>query len=450
MKIAHSEGFRKGKLFASLLVFISIILAPNGLWSQGENLYKAKCSSCHQIEKNGTGPMLKGARQRWADAGEGDLIYEWVKNNAALRGSGKSKRAKQVYDEYGGSQMQLFADLSNDQIDQILNYADSSSSKAAAPGAAGAADGKAKEDAAKEEGKGGVSKTWWIMGVIFLVVIFSVSGVRRQLKNASSESEPDTNATYWQEFKLWLWKYRAATGVTLLVLTVSVLVLGLQSLGSINVMEGYQPSQPISFPHSVHAGQNGIDCKYCHNSVEKSKSAGLPTVNVCMNCHKQINGKTPEQQAQISKIYAAAGWDPNIKPAGAYTGRTSPIVWNKVHVLPDHVYFNHSQHVVAGKIDCIQCHGDMKAMKETAKVQKVEDLSKIEGNIKLTKPTLTMGWCIECHGKKEVVIDDKSNAYYDELHKRLKRDMKHYKHLREDEKITVSELGGWECSKCHY
>jgi hypothetical protein len=215
-------------------------------------------------------------------------------------------------------------------------------------------------------------------------------------------------------------------------------------------MEDYQPSQPIAFPHSQHAGVNGIDCKYCHNSVEKSKSAGLPTVNVCMNCHKLINGKDAAQQEQIAKIYAAAGWDPNIKPAGAYTGKTKPIVWNKVHVLPDHVYFNHSQHVVAGKINCTQCHGEMKQMKETAKVWPVEELNKVEGNLPLTKPTLTMGWCIECHGKKEVTIGDGSNPYYDEIHQRLKKNKKLYQQYLNDGKITANELGGWECAKCHY
>ena len=94
-------------------------------------------------------------------------------------------------------------------------------------------------------------------------------------------------------------------------------------------MEEYQPSQPIEFPHATHAGINGIDCKYCHNSVTESKTAGLPTVNVCMNCHKQVTGEG-DQVAKIQKIYDAAGWDPGCRK---YTGKTKPIVWNKVHVF---------------------------------------------------------------------------------------------------------------------
>ena len=171
-----------------------------------------------------------------------------------------------------------------------------------------------------------------------------------------------------------------------------------------------------------------------------------------MNCHKQVNGNTPEQQEKIAKIYEAAGWDPS--GAGKYTGVTKEIVWNKVHVLPDHVYFNHSQHVVVGGVDCKQCHGDMTQQEEVAKVQLVSDLNKIEGNIPLTKPTLTMGWCIECHDEKAITegpIDGKGDGYYAEIHKRLlNNDRKLYNEYLKDGKVTVKELGGWECAKCHY
>jgi hypothetical protein len=172
-----------------------------------------------------------------------------------------------------------------------------------------------------------------------------------------------------------------------------------------------------------------------------------------MNCHKQVKGRTPEQQEQIKKIYAAAGFDPN--GPGKYTGKSKPIVWNKVHVLPDHVYFNHSQHVVVGGVDCIQCHGDMKKQKETQKVWPVEELNKLEDvKIKLTKPTMTMGWCIECHDKTEISsgsLASKTDGYYQEIHKRLlNNDRKLYGKYMKDGKVTVKELGGWECAKCHY
>ncbi|MNE44066.1 Class III cytochrome C family protein [compost metagenome] len=234
------------------------------------------------------------------------------------------------------------------------------------------------------------------------------------------------------------------------MITLSLIVSLFLSLYSIGVLEDYQPSQPIEFPHDIHAGKNGIDCKYCHNSAIDGKTAGIPTVNVCMNCHKQINGNDAEQQEKIAKIYEAAGWDP-VKQV--YTGKTKEIIWNKVHVLPDHVYFNHQQHVVAGQVDCKQCHGDMTKMNQTAKVQPVAELNKIEGNVQLTKATLTMGWCIECHAEKEISsgsLDTKGSNYYNEIHNRLLKDKKMYNKFLEDKKITVKELGGWECAKCHY
>ncbi|MCE2686711.1 MAG: cytochrome c family protein [Cryomorphaceae bacterium] len=293
------------------------------------------------------------------------------------------------------------------------------------------------------------SWVWLIMGIIFVVVIMAVGGVRRQLKLATSENEAEAEKmTYGEELRALAWKYRLQVGLVSLVVVISLFVGLFQSLYSINIMEGYQPSQPIVFPHAQHAGINGIDCKYCHNTVAKSKSASIPSVNVCMNCHKQIDGEGKEYAPQIKKIYAAAGWD---KEGMKYTGKTDPIVWNKVHVLPEHVYFNHSQHVVVGGIDCKQCHGDMTQMTETAKVQPVEELNKIEGNIKLTRKTLTMGWCIECHGKKDVAIGNGKNGYYDEIHRRLKQDPKLYaQYLNNDGKVTANELGGWECAKCHY
>ncbi len=125
-----------------------------------------------------------------------------------------------------------------------------------------------------------------------------------------------------------------------------------------------------------------------------------------MNCHKQIKGEG-EQVAKIQKIYDAAGWNAE---TSEYTGETKPIVWNKVHNLPDHVYFNHRQHVVVGKVDCAQCHGDMTKQTEVAMVQPVSELNKVEGNIQLTKPTLTMGWCIECHGEMPTWY---ASTYYD-------------------------------------
>jgi len=419
--------------------------------AQGEALFKAKCASCHQPHKDGTGPKLFEVRKKWADGGakEGS-IYQWVNNWQIAAAT--DPYAKNV-STWSKTAMNAFPELKVDEINSIMDWIDSQPDPATVVVGAAGPNGVVEPGMVEEES----SKAWiWILlAVISVIVISTIGGVRRQLKQATALSEGielNDALSYMGEFKVWAYNNKAVVGVSSLILFITLLVTGMQGLGNIGVVQGYQPSQPIEFPHSVHAGVNGIDCKYCHNSVNNSKSAGLPTVNVCMNCHKQINGNTPEQQAKIAKIYEAAGWDPS--GAGQYTGKTKEIIWNKVHALPDHVYFPHSQHVAVAGIDCKQCHGDMTQQKETAKIQLVEDLNKIEGNVKLTKPTLTMGWCIECHGEKEIStgsLDSKNSGYYNEIHKRLlNNDKKLYSGYLKDGKVTVKELGGWECAKCHY
>ena len=449
MKISNIQQLNRFKQLIFLVLTVAISTFSNEFFAQGEGLFKAKCAVCHQPHKNGTGPKLFEARKRWEADGEGALIIEWVKNNAKLRASGKSARANEIFNEYKGSVMTAFTDLKDEEVISILDWVDAQPDPASA--AAPPTGGPVTPGMVSEE-ESALSWIWIILGVMFVVIIMAVGGVRRQLNIATSDQlDVQEKLTYGEEFIAWAWKNRLYVGISTLVIVISLVVGVLQGLSRINVVENYQPSQPIAFPHSVHAGLNGIDCKYCHNSVEKSKSAGIPTVNVCMNCHKQISGEGKPYASEIKKIYAAAGWDPKNGPTGAYNNKTKPIVWNKVHVLPDHVYFNHSQHVVVGGVDCKQCHGDMTQMEEAVKVQPVSELNKIEGNIKLSKPTLTMGWCIECHGAKDVPLGNGKNAYYDEIHRRLKdNDKTLYRKYLKDGKVSVSELGGWECAKCHY
>ena len=242
-------------------------------------------------------------------------------------------------------------------------------------------------------------------------------------------------------------------------------VKGYQGLMGVGVYEGYLPEQPVKFIHSVHVCENEVDCKYCHHSAYESKHAGIPSTNVCMNCHKAVKKGSRYGEVEIGKIYAAIGFDPetgtyfdgegnngHYGPQDSFNGE--PIKWNKVHNLPDHVYFSHQQHVVVGGLQCQNCHGDVETWSagRIASVDHINTLvDKYPGLIELSKPTLTMGWCIECHNKAS--IDLASSAYYEEMHDRMKDDVRGNEELRrilEDEKITVKEMGGWECSKCHY
>lgn len=437
------RNFNKWCLGALTLLFLAGTFNAS---AQGEDLFKAKCATCHQVFKDGTGPKLYEVRAKWDEGGaaEGSII-QWVNNWEAAAAS----------DPYAASvvatkptNMNKFPDLTSEQIVSIFDWIDS---QVEDDGSGGAAVAEAGGTVNEEESSTGW--IWIVLGVVFIVIILAVGGVRRQLKSATAEvdgKEFDDSMSYSDEIKQWAWANRKFVAIGAVFTVLSLVVILFLGLYSINIMENYQPSQPIEFPHSIHAGINGIDCKYCHNSVDKSKTAGLPTVNVCMNCHKQITG-SGEQVAKIEKIYEAAGWDPvDMK----YTNETQEIVWNKVHVLPDHVYFNHSQHVTVGGVDCKQCHGDMTTMSETAKVMSVEELNKVEGNIPLTKKTLTMGWCIECHQEKEVSmgsLDTKGDGYYNEIHRRLlNNDKSLYGDYLKDGKVSVKELGGWECAKCHY
>jgi len=413
MKISSSQMFRKFNKWCLSAITLLFLAGAFQSQAQGGDLFKAKCATCHQVFKDGTGPMLYQGSVKW-----------------------------------GASNMTQFGDqLTDEQIISIMDWVDEQEEKSAV-----ATPGEEVEGEESEESS--LGWVWFIIGGMFIVIILSVGGVRRQLKNAEAEtsgSDFDTRMSYADEFKQWAWLNRKYVGLGGLVAVVSVIVVLFLGLYTIGVVEGYHPSQPIEFPHSIHAGDNKIDCRYCHNTVTESKTAGIPSVNVCMNCHKQITGEG-EQVAKIQKIYDAAGWD-----GKKYTNKTEPIVWNKVHVLPDHVYFNHQQHVVVGGVDCKQCHGDMAKRKETAMVMPIAELNAVEGNIPLTKPTLTMGWCIECHQEKEISLgpinskDQGKNGYYNEIHKRLMSgDKALYSEYLEDGMVSVKELGGWECAKCHY
>jgi hypothetical protein len=198
----------------------------------------------------------------------------------------------------------------------------------------------------------------------------------------------------------------------------------------IGVDQGYQPVQPIHFSHKIHAGDNGIDCKFCHSAARVSKTSGIPSLNVCMNCHKSIyeyNGETTPEYSkefydgEIKKLYAAAGWSDDDQ---AYTGDPQPVKWVRIHNLPDFAYFNHSQHVTVAGVECQTCHGPVETMEEVYQFA-----------------PLTMGWCIDCHKSTEVKVE--GNAYYTKIHEELSKKYGL-------DKLTEAQMGGLECGKCHY
>ena len=408
------------KLLVTLSLLFLFVLNVNSIFAQdGEKLYKQNCAVCHSLGKNKlTGPGLEGVASRVPQPAD-EWLLKWIKNNVAVTKSGDAY-AKKLMDEYKGAQMTVFTDLSDDEIKAIIEYFKNPPVEKQAE-VAGPTSSQGQEQ--------GVDPFGILLGVIaFLVIVIAVlRGVRYSLKNLVNEKQglpQEEQKGPLHEIWLWMDQNRTKSAVIIILIVLCLSASAWYALKEIGIYEGYHPEQPIAFSHKIHAGDNAIDCQYCHSGVEKSKTAGIPTVNVCMNCHKGISkGPSGEKgTAEIAKIYDAAGWDPE---EGEYTKPQKPIKWVKVHNLPDFVFFSHQQHVKVGKQDCTNCHGDVKEM-TTAK----QDQS------------LTMGWCIDCHKKTEVP-GMKDNPYYASLHKKLAEKYK-------NQPITVDKMGGIECAKCHY
>jgi len=441
------------RIFALLLLVVFVI---NLSAQEGEKLFKANCASCHNPIKNATGPKMQGVLQKWIDAGEEELIYEWVQNPSKLYNSGKSKMAKAIWD-WSPTAMTPQGHLSREEVESIFTYVDNYAPPVAAVGG-----GLASGDSITTESDSS-EYWWWIISFILVFVLFAILGVRRELSAAVAAKEGllvDPTSTFVTSAQQW---FLRNWFVTVLLVVGVALFAGVELFGrayQLGVYEDYMPSQPVAYSHKLHAGKMGIECKYCHHSAEKSKHAGIPSVNVCMNCHAIVHEGPQYGTEEIDKLHKASGYNKNKQAYNIdeFGDRIEePIVWNKAHNLPDHVYFSHAQHVHTntGNIDCRQCHGPVQTY-TLGRVSTIDEVNAYaatddgmeRGLIQLTKPLLTMGWCIECHNKKE--IDLTSSGYYKEIHNRIKLRADINNKIFEDDKVTVKELGGWECAKCHY
>jgi cytochrome c2 len=441
------------RIFALLLLVVFVI---NLSAQEGEKLFKANCASCHNPVKNATGPKMQGVLQKWIDAGEEELIYKWVQNPSKLYNSGKSKMAKAIWD-WSPTAMTPQGHLSREEVESIFAYVDNYAPPVAAVGGSVSSGDSITTESDSSE------YWWWIISFILVFVLFAILGVRRELSAAVAAKEGllvDPTSTFVTSAQQW---FLRNWFVTVLLVVGVALFAGVELFGrayQLGVYEDYMPSQPVAYSHKLHAGKMGIECKYCHHSAEKSKHAGIPSVNVCMNCHAIVHEGPQYGTEEIDKLHKASGYNKNKQ---AYTTDEfgdrieEPIVWNKAHNLPDHVYFSHAQHVHTntGNIDCRQCHGPVQTytLGRVSTIDEVNAYAATEdgmerGLIQLTKPLLTMGWCIECHNKKE--IDLTSSGYYKEIHNRIKLRADINNKIFEDDKVTVKELGGWECAKCHY
>mgnify|MGYP003868517325 CR=1 FL=1 len=402
--------------------------------AKGKALFNQNCAACHALNRKMTGPALANVETRLSDdEGLGrDWLYKWIKNSPGLIASGDSY-ANEVYAEYNKAAMTPFPTLSDEDIDNILAYT-AAPPKTAAPAAGDAAAVGAPSAGATD----GISNEI-ILGALALVfallvgMLFLVNKTLRRIAEANGVVLEDEES----QKRLPLWKAFAKNQFLVLV-TVIFLLLGSAYFAygwmmQVGVDQGYEPIQPIHYSHRIHAGENKIECKYCHSSARVSKHSGIPALNVCMNCHKsiyQVADETLEEgkreygvdyNKEIKKLYAAVGWDEENQ---SYTGESQPVEWVRIHNLPDFAYFNHSQHVSVAGIECQQCHGPVEEME-----------------IMYQFSPLTMGWCINCHRETEIKVE--GNAYYDKIHTELSKKYG-------VEKLTAAQMGGLECGKCHY
>lgn len=358
----------------------------------GKKLFDANCAACHKLDSKLIGPALADITSQR----DTEWLHAWIRDNAALRASG-DRDAIAIFDEYNGSPMPAFPQFTDADIDAILAYTDHASILETK-----------KPDTAEADTVAKVEPTPWATYFVILVIGLLALWVYFMSKN--------------EFLKL----------VTTIFILLGVAYYGYAAMLSIGVDQGYKPIQPIAFSHKIHAGDNKIDCQYCHSAAKNSKHAGIPSANLCMNCHLAIteyNGPVTDEKdkafydAEIQKIYDAVGWD---KETRTYIEgyEEKPIEWVQIHKLPDFAYYNHSQHVDVAGLACQQCHGPVEEMEE------VEQFS-----------PLTMGWCIECH--RETEVDMENNEYYAKIHEELSKKYG-------VEKVTVAQMGGQECGKCHY
>lgn len=412
--------------------------------AKGKDLFKANCAACHKLEGKLVGPPLGGVTEKKS----AEWLHKWIKNSQALIASG-DKDAIAIFEEYNKVPMLAYESiLSDEDINNVLAYvADpAKADAAAAPAAPAAGDATAAAGAAPATGDAAATTTTpvketsnkslvivlFAASVLLLaLLVFFVVKANREVKKLAKENNNEEYLKQSKYYPLWnvFVKNKIITACLIAILFFSSTYLAYGYLMQVGIDQGYQPIQEIHYSHKIHAGDNQIDCKFCHSAARTSKTAGIPSLNVCMNCHKNIEeytGPVTDQytkefyDGEIQKLYDAVGWDAE---NAQYTGVQKPVKWTRIHNLPDHVYFNHSQHVTVAGVACQQCHGDVQTM------EVVEQHA-----------PLTMGWCINCHRTTNV---NDANPYYEKIHEQLAK--KYGK-----EKLTIAELGGLECGKCHY
>ena len=422
------------RVLAVLFLFALLSINNHVFAADGATLFKANCASCHKPDKDYTGPALQG----WKDRQPAGWIYKWVAGPANVIASG-DKYAVALYAKWkSNGMMSNFAQLKKDEVDAIMKYVDDFK-----PG------GDVPLPPGQKVPADDNSLLFGILTLVLALIAFILLQVNSNLRKLSDEKEGVIRGEPVPAYKN---KTYLMAGILVLFCVAGYFFTN-AAIG-LGRMKNYQPEQPIYYSHQVHAGTNQISCLYCHGGAQDSKHANIPSVNVCMNCHKGIkayegpdklvreDGTAVNGTEEIQKLFTYAGWNPAANGGlGAYNPDNNkdgvpdgakPIEWVKVHNLPDHVYFNHSQHIKVGKQQCQTCHGNIQEMPEVYQFAE-----------------LSMGWCVNCHRESKVDFynkaDSSGNKFYS-IYEKFHKDLKSGKM----DSVTVEKIGGTECQKCHY
>jgi len=466
MKYKH---LKFNSLLAFMLVLFSFSLHAEVSPDAGKALTKTYRGQCHakDMKSDATGPALGGAQERWDDD---EALYGWVRNSQAMIAAGHP-RAKELWAKWG-VMMTAYPDLTDDEIGSIFAFVNGTNDGSYGP----------KKDVGGESNGGSKkqgSNTWMyglllgLLGILALILSRTISNL--DVVAADKEGIEMQRKTLWQTL--------TSKGLVSFLIFGLVVFLGYTTVNNaVNLgrQQGYQPTQPIEFSHATHAGLHKIECQYCHDGARRSKHSVIPAANTCMNCHRAIKVGSKHGTAELTKIFASVGYDPTdnvyiegfedmsdeeykavftkwmaanyVKDnnldeidedgkrevekewKGLVKSLTNdqkkkvqgPIEWTRIHNLPDHVYFNHAQHVTVGKVECQTCHG------------KVEEMDVVAQH-----SPLSMGWCINCHRQTGVKFtDNEYYANYTDYHEEIKAGTR--------KQVTVADIGGLECQKCHY
>jgi cytochrome c2 len=456
---------------------ISAEAAPEGV-APGEGDYKVGktlwnvngCGACHNknMKDKSTGPALGGVDARWASEPREHLV-RWIQNSQALIGSGESERAIAVWNEYKPTVMSSYV-LTNDEVEHLLAFVDGQFT-GNIPGGGGVT--QAVSTVAEKQ-----DNTWLfvILGGALLLLSLILARITSNMQYMVSTKEggdPDRRT---------LIEILTSKGMIAFVVFALVVLGGYTTVNhaiELGRQQDYQPEQPIKFSHVTHAGLNKIECQYCHDGARRSKHSVIPAVNTCMNCHRAIKKGSQYGTAEITKIYASIGYDPiadeyiedyenfsNEEVKDVYkkwiaqeymadegdlddmestiedqldaiesaltnemTGDdkiAGPVEWVRIHNLPDHAYFNHAQHVTVGNRKSPNGHGPRAAME-----------------LGYQSSPHSMGWSVNCH--RETKVEFEKNDYY-KAYERYHEEIK----AGQRDGVTVEDIGGLNCQRCHY